>query len=97
MANRLQIKSAAVTGAASGIGRAAAELFASEGARLVIDDVNETRLNEIAAGIAAADDGTAVRCDNVRLAILDAAYERGEAPVGVRGGNWFVHCNLFKK
>lgn len=54
MANRLQGKSAIVTGAASGIGRATAELFAREGARLVINDVNEARLNEIAKSIAAA-------------------------------------------
>src|SRR5947209_13753332 len=51
---RLQGKSAIVTGAASGIGRATAELFAQEGARLVINDVNEARLNEIADGIRAA-------------------------------------------
>jgi NAD(P)-dependent dehydrogenase (short-subunit alcohol dehydrogenase family) len=54
MPNRLQGKSAIVTGAASGIGRATAELFAREGARLAINDVNEVRLREIAAGIAAA-------------------------------------------
>lgn len=36
---RLRGKSAVVTGAASGIGRATAELFASEGARLVVTDI----------------------------------------------------------
>jgi NAD(P)-dependent dehydrogenase (short-subunit alcohol dehydrogenase family) len=51
MGKRLQGKSAIVTGAASGIGRATAELFGREGARLVINDVNEARLNEIAKGI----------------------------------------------
>jgi NAD(P)-dependent dehydrogenase (short-subunit alcohol dehydrogenase family) len=54
MANRLQGKSAIVTGAASGIGRATAELFAHEGAKLVVNDVNGPRLDEIAAGIAAS-------------------------------------------
>ena len=83
MANRLQNKSAIVTGAASGIGRATAELFAREGARLVINDVNETRLNEIAAGIAAAGDVKAVRCDNVRLAILDAGTRINPKDVGL--------------
>jgi NAD(P)-dependent dehydrogenase (short-subunit alcohol dehydrogenase family) len=53
MTPRLQNKSAIVTGAASGIGRATAELFAREGARLVINDVNAVRLDEIAAGIRA--------------------------------------------
>jgi NAD(P)-dependent dehydrogenase (short-subunit alcohol dehydrogenase family) len=51
MGKRLQGKSAIVTGAASGIGRATAELFGRECARLVINDVNEARLNEIAKGI----------------------------------------------
>ncbi len=42
--NRLGGKSAVVTGAAKGIGRATAELFAREGARLVINDVEEADL-----------------------------------------------------
>jgi NAD(P)-dependent dehydrogenase (short-subunit alcohol dehydrogenase family) len=54
MPDRLKNKTAIVTGAASGIGRATAELFAREGARLVINDVNAARLSEIAAGITAA-------------------------------------------
>jgi NAD(P)-dependent dehydrogenase (short-subunit alcohol dehydrogenase family) len=41
---RLQGKSAVVTGAAKGIGRATAEVFASEGARLVVTDVDEEGL-----------------------------------------------------
>ena len=41
---RLRDKSAVVTGAAKGIGRATTELFASEGARLVVTDVDEEGL-----------------------------------------------------
>jgi NAD(P)-dependent dehydrogenase (short-subunit alcohol dehydrogenase family) len=41
---RLRGKSAVVTGAAKGIGRATAELFAREGARLVLADVDEDGL-----------------------------------------------------
>jgi NAD(P)-dependent dehydrogenase (short-subunit alcohol dehydrogenase family) len=44
---RLREKVAVVTGAAKGIGRATAELFAREGARLVITDVD---LNADVAG-----------------------------------------------
>jgi NAD(P)-dependent dehydrogenase (short-subunit alcohol dehydrogenase family) len=45
--NRLGGKSAVVTGAAKGIGRATAELFAREGARLVVNDVDEAGLKDL--------------------------------------------------
>ena len=45
--NRLGGKSAVVTGAAKGIGRATAELFAREGARLVVNDVDEDGLEDL--------------------------------------------------
>ncbi len=45
--NRLGGKTAVVTGAAKGIGRATAELFAREGARLVINDVDEAGLEDL--------------------------------------------------
>lgn len=41
---RLQGKSCVVTGAAYGIGRATAELFAREGARLIVTDIQEAPL-----------------------------------------------------
>jgi NAD(P)-dependent dehydrogenase (short-subunit alcohol dehydrogenase family) len=41
---RLQGKSCVVTGAAYGIGRAAADLFAREGARLIVTDIQEKPL-----------------------------------------------------
>jgi NAD(P)-dependent dehydrogenase (short-subunit alcohol dehydrogenase family) len=44
---RLRGKSAVVTGAAKGIGKATAELFAREEARLVITDVDETNLSQL--------------------------------------------------
>lgn len=43
---RLEGKTAIITGAASGIGRATAILFAREGARLVLADLNEEGLQE---------------------------------------------------
>ncbi|MBA3792783.1 MAG: SDR family oxidoreductase [Rubrobacter sp.] len=45
--SRLGGKSAIVTGAAKGIGRATAELFAREGARLVVNDVDEAGLKDL--------------------------------------------------
>ena len=51
---RLRGKSAVVTGAAKGIGRATAELFAREGARLVITDVDGTGLESLRERLAAS-------------------------------------------
>jgi NAD(P)-dependent dehydrogenase (short-subunit alcohol dehydrogenase family) len=42
-------KTAIVTGAGSGIGRSIAELFAKEGANVVVSDINETAGNETVA------------------------------------------------
>ena len=45
---------ALITGAASGMGRATAELFADEGAKVAVTDVNEDGVEEVVAGIVAA-------------------------------------------
>ena len=47
-------KTAVVTGAASGIGRALAQSFAAEGMRVVLADVEEPALNEAAGALRAA-------------------------------------------
>jgi NAD(P)-dependent dehydrogenase (short-subunit alcohol dehydrogenase family) len=74
---RLTGKSAIVTGAAHGIGRAIVELFAEEGASVLIADIDDTAGESVAAGLVArgfkaafqhvdvaadADVATAVRC-----------------------------------
>jgi NAD(P)-dependent dehydrogenase (short-subunit alcohol dehydrogenase family) len=48
---RLKDKIAIVTGAGSGIGRATAMLFAREGARLVLNDIDRQSLDKVAAQV----------------------------------------------
>src|SRR3954447_24957592 len=45
---RLENKSAIITGAGGGIGRAIAETFAREGCRVIVADVFEQKANEVA-------------------------------------------------
>jgi NAD(P)-dependent dehydrogenase (short-subunit alcohol dehydrogenase family) len=48
---RVDGRSVIITGAAKGIGRASAELFAREGARLVLNDIDESGLRQTAASL----------------------------------------------
>jgi NAD(P)-dependent dehydrogenase (short-subunit alcohol dehydrogenase family) len=58
---RLMDKVAIITGAASGIGSAAAVLFANEGARLVLADVDEEGLKKTAGLISEADAAVVIK------------------------------------
>ena len=49
--SRLAGKSAVITGAAKGIGRATADLFATEGARLVATDIDSAGLDRLRADL----------------------------------------------
>src|SRR5260370_34047259 len=64
MAGMLEGKVALITGAGSGIGRATAQIFAREGARLILGDVVEAGGNETLRMIKeAGTDGIFVKCD----------------------------------
>ena len=78
---RLKGKVAAVTGAASGIGRASAERFAAEGARVVVADLDADAAEEAARAIVEnGGEATHVRCDVARAedakGMVEAAVER---------------------
>jgi NAD(P)-dependent dehydrogenase (short-subunit alcohol dehydrogenase family) len=64
MTGRLDGKVALITGSGSGMGRAAAELFAREGAKVVVTDVVDDAGNATVAAVrAAGGDATYVRAD----------------------------------
>ncbi|MCT8267752.1 L-iditol 2-dehydrogenase [Afifella sp. JA880] len=71
---RLEGKSAIITGSARGIGRAFAEAYVREGARVAIADINLERAEETAAEIGEA--AYAVPLDVTDQASIDAAVAR---------------------
>lgn len=72
-----------ITGAGSGIGRAAALLFAREGARVVLTDVNPAGIEEAAAEIAAAGgQALALELDVARKADIEAVIAKAVAHFG---------------
>ena len=85
MAERLAGKTAVITGAGSGMGQATAELFAAEGANVLVADRWEERAERVAAGIseqsagaggqAAAFVGDVAQGEDVQ-AMFSAAAER---------------------
>jgi NAD(P)-dependent dehydrogenase (short-subunit alcohol dehydrogenase family) len=76
MTGRLEGKVALITGAGSGMGRSAAELFASEGARVVVTDVVDDAGNATVAAVrGAGGDATYVRADVSRAADCDAMVQ----------------------
>jgi 3-oxoacyl-[acyl-carrier protein] reductase len=78
---RLDNKVALVTGGGSGFGKAIAETFAREGARIAIADINAQAARAVAAAI--SNSAVAVRCDVSQCADVDAAVK---ATVDAFGG-----------
>jgi NAD(P)-dependent dehydrogenase (short-subunit alcohol dehydrogenase family) len=64
---------AVITGAGSGIGRAAAHSFARRGTRVVVTDIDGDRAATVAAEL--ADQGVGARCDVTSVADLEAARD----------------------
>ena len=88
MTNRLQGKTAFITAAGQGIGRATAEAFVREGARVIATDINEALLADLAK---------ATGCTTRRLdvtdanAVLAAAKEAGPVNILFNGAG-YVHA-----
>jgi len=88
---RLHGRGAAVTGAASGIGAAIAEVLAAAGAGVVLGDVNEAGAEAVAESIRkAGGDALAVRCDVARRSDVLALVERAHTAFG----RLDVMCNV---
>lgn len=77
---RLDNKIALVTGAGSGLGAATARMFAAQGARVLLTDIDVAAAEAVAAGIGAA--ASAVRHDVTLPDDWSAAVEAAEARFG---------------
>src|SRR5713226_3989798 len=74
---------AVVTGGASGIGKALAEAFAGEGAKVVVADLDEAGMAGVVAGIRGrGGEALAVRADVTDLASVQALAERAFGAFG---------------
>ncbi|MEN8158496.1 MAG: SDR family NAD(P)-dependent oxidoreductase [Myxococcota bacterium] len=80
---RLDGRVAAITGAASGIGAACAEVLAAAGAHVLLGDVDEAGAEAVAGRIRASGGAAVVqRCDVQRRAEVDAFVDRAAQELG---------------
>ncbi|KAI5858552.1 hypothetical protein BZA05DRAFT_381618 [Tricharina praecox] len=85
-AGLLADQTAIITGAGQGIGAATALLFAKEGARVVVADLDETKAREVAAAITAAGGKAVAVAGDIMLqatidAVVNAAVQLGEGKI----------------
>lgn len=80
MTGRFAGKTAIVTGAAQGIGKAIAAKFAAEGARVAVADINAAGAEAVASAIGGG--AFAVACDISDPAAVTALHERVEGEAG---------------
>src|SRR5258706_12712751 len=82
---RLKGKVALVTGAGSGLGQVTAQLFAQEGARVIVADISQRRAEAVVAeinGTAKRKKAVAVRGDVSKKAEVDAMVAEGKKRFG---------------
>jgi NAD(P)-dependent dehydrogenase (short-subunit alcohol dehydrogenase family) len=90
-----------ITGAASGMGRATAELCAARGASVVVADINAEGAHQVADGIKAAG-GTALALpvdltsESAVKAMVDAAAETFGTITGIHNNAYAVHPDATK-
>lgn len=87
--NRLNGKTVIITGGAGGIGRAGTELFAAEGARVIIADISEKAGRETAAATGAE----FVKCDVSRSEDVRRVIDAADGKLDVLYNNAGVYWN----
>ena len=97
---RMRNKAVVVTGASNGIGRATALLFAAEGARLVVNDIDASRLEALRESIAASGSevrsvvGDVSKVDDARAMIAECVSAFGRIDVLVANAGIIPELDL---